>query len=155
MILTFEADVGEALLKATEADLQDEILTLSKAAKFIRRRIMERSYHFTGEFILGCEVVAVPQEQVALVSMVLEGPNIKEQSCKSTAHTKVTVSLSELLMFSTVKIAKATGSAPIHHMQAREIPLPIFIAMEIHACIRDKQLIDLFHEHGLCISYDR
>ena len=43
VILTFEADVGDALLKATEADLQDEILTLSKAAKFIRRRIFERS----------------------------------------------------------------------------------------------------------------
>ena len=49
VILTFEADVGDALLKATEADLQDEILTLSKVAKFIRRRIFERSYHFTGE----------------------------------------------------------------------------------------------------------
>ena len=49
VILTFEADVGDALLKATEADLQDEILTLSKVAKFIRRRIFERSYYFTGE----------------------------------------------------------------------------------------------------------
>ena len=97
----------------------------------------------------------MPQELVALVSMVLEGPNIKEQSCKSPAHTKVAVSLSELLMFSTVKIAKATGSAPIHHMQARETPLPIFIAMELHTRTRGKQLIDTFHEHGLCISYDR
>ena len=93
MILTFEADVGDALLKAEEADLQDEILTLSKATKFIRRRIFERSYHFTGEFLPGCEADAVPRELVALVSMVLQGPNIKEQSCKSTAHTKVAVSL--------------------------------------------------------------
>ena len=97
----------------------------------------------------------MPRELVALVSMVLEGPNIKEQSYKSTAHTKVVVSLSELLMFSTVKIAKATGSAPIHHMQARETPLPTFIAMELHSRIRDKQLFDIFHEHGFCISYDR
>ena len=70
------------------------------------------------ESLPGCEADGVPQELVALISMVLEGPNIKEQSCKSTAYTKVAVSLSELLMFSTVKIAKATGSAPIHHMQA-------------------------------------
>ena len=94
MILTFEADVGDALLKAAEANLQDEILTLSKAANFIRRRIFERSYHFTGEFLPGCEADAVPWKLVALVSMVLEGPNIKEQRCKSTAHTKVAVSLS-------------------------------------------------------------
>ena len=53
---------------------------------------------------------------VALVSIVLQGPNIKEQSCKGTARTKVAVSPSELLMFSTVKIAKATGSAPIYHI---------------------------------------
>ena len=43
VILTFEADVGDALLKATEADLQDVIHTLSKAAKFIRRRIFDRT----------------------------------------------------------------------------------------------------------------
>ena len=92
---------------------------------------------------------------MVLVSMVLDGPNIKEQSCKSTASTKVAVSLSELLMLSTVKIAKATGLTPIHHMQARETPLPIFIAMELHSRTRDKQLIDIFHEHGLCISYER
>ena len=97
----------------------------------------------------------MPRELVALVSMVLEGPNIKEQSCKSTVRTKVAVSLSELLMFCTVKIAKATGSAPIHHTQAQETPLPIFIAMELHSRTRDKKLIDIFHEHGICISYDR
>ena len=60
VILAFEVDVGDALLKAAEADLQDEILTLSKAAKFIRRRIFERSYHFTGEFLPECEADAVP-----------------------------------------------------------------------------------------------
>ena len=55
---------------------------------------------------------------MVLVSKVLHGPNIKEQSCKNTASTKVAVSLSELLMLSTVKIDKATGLTPIHHMQA-------------------------------------
>ena len=62
VILTFEVDVRDALLKAAEVDLQDKILTLSKAANFIRRRIFERSYHFTGEFLPGCEVDAVPRE---------------------------------------------------------------------------------------------
>ena len=60
VILTFEADVGDSLLKDAEADLQDEILTLSKGAKFIRRRIFERIYHFTGEFLPGCEADVVP-----------------------------------------------------------------------------------------------
>ena len=88
VILTFEADVGDALLKAAEADLQDEILTRSKAAKFIRRRIFERSYHFTGEFLPGCEADAVPQELVALVSMVLEGPIIKSRAARSQPTQK-------------------------------------------------------------------
>ena len=88
MILTFEADVGDALLKAAEADLQDEILTLSKAANFIRRRIFERSYHFTGEFLPGCEADAVPRELVALVSMVLEGLTLKSRAARAQPAQK-------------------------------------------------------------------
>ena len=65
-------------------------MNIAKVANFIRKKIFEgRGNQFRGEFPAGCEEDAVPRELVALVSGVLEGPNISNQSCKSAARKKI------------------------------------------------------------------
>ena len=130
-------------------------MNIAKAANFIRKKIFEgRGNQFQGEFPAGCEEDAVPRVLVALVSMLLEGPNIQNQSCKSAARTKIAVSLAELLQFNAAKAPVASESS-IRHVQCRETPLQIYTAFKLHSHTRNKGIIDTFHRHGLCISYDR
>ena len=129
VILCFREDTGDALLRAAEADIQDEVMNIAKAANFIRKKIFEgRGNQFRGEFPAGCEEDAVPRVLVALVSMLLEGPNIQNQSCKSAARTTIAVSLAELLQFNAVMAPVASESSSIRHVQCRETPLPIYTA---------------------------
>ena len=43
----------------------------------------------------------------------------------------------------------------IRHGKDCETPLPVYIAMKLHAHTRMRHMIDKFHELGLTISYDR
>ena len=131
-------------------------MNIAKAANFILKKIFERrGNQFRGEFPAGCEEDAVPRVLVALVSMLLEGPNIQNQSCKSAARTKIAVSLAELLQFNAVKAPVASESSSIRHVQCRETPLPIYTAFKLHSHTRNKGIIGTFHRYGLCILYDR
>ena len=41
------------------------------------------------------------------------------------------------------------------YLKKHETPFPVYIAMSIHAKTRKKKLVQMLHEHGLSISYDR
>ena len=41
------------------------------------------------------------------------------------------------------------------HTLAREPPIPIYIALNIHQLSRSKKLIEQLYRMGICISYDR
>ncbi len=88
--------------------------------------------------------------------MILRGPNIEHQSEIDTISTSAAPSISQLLMFNHVKIVR--GSTPpnsTYHRHERETPLPIFIALKMHAVMRSRNLIDTLFNLGLCVSYDR
>ena len=90
VILCFREGTGDALLRAAETDIQDEILNIAKAANFIWNKILEgRRKQFRGEFPANCEEDAVPRELVTLVSMLLEGPSIQNHSFKCASRTKL------------------------------------------------------------------
>jgi len=43
----------------------------------------------------------------------------------------------------------------VRHVTEREMPLPIYIGLELHSVTRMKKLLDKFHKLRMCISYDR
>ena len=77
----------------------DEAICLAKAAHIIRREMLEIHTSFEGSFPVGCQEDAVPKSLVALISMVMDGPNIKK---KDTGEVRqATLSLAQLLEYNT------------------------------------------------------
>ena len=101
-----------------------------------------------------CQASSVPNSLVALVSMILYGPNIKTQSSyMSTPQAALT--LSQLLKFNS--FARCRGrdtSHTLRHREERETPLPQYLGVLIHHKTRKRELVDALFELGLCISYD-
>ena len=77
-MLLFDEDTGAALGKACEQDSDSDAVHLACAAQIVRRNIFS-SNPFTGSFDENCQEKSVPHQLLALVSMELEGPNIKDQ----------------------------------------------------------------------------
>ena len=97
VLLIASKDVGIALRKACEVDMDDEAFTLARAARIVRKGMVNMTAQFNGTFPENCQVEAVPQFLVTLVAMLLYGANIKEQSL--VTQTQALLSICQILMF--------------------------------------------------------
>ena len=139
--------------KACEHDVDDDALSLARAANIVRRDTLKMNNQFNGSFENNCQEKSVPASPLALVAMVLNGPNIKAQSDSATPQPVLTIS--QLLMFnSSVRRRKELISTP-YHCKERETPLPVYLGVMTHTKTRKHQLVDHLYELGLSISYDR
>ena len=77
--LAFSSDISAALQFAQNYDYDAEAIHLAKAATFVRKEMLTKQQHFNGSFESDCHHQAVPKSLLALVNMILEGPNIKNQ----------------------------------------------------------------------------
>ncbi len=117
--------------------------------------MFDMEYKFSGSFSENCQDDAVPAKLKALVNMILEGPNIKDQTENDNKSAGLTIA--QLLMFNSVKHHRKGGvkSRMARHMRNRETPFPIYLSLTIHAHTRSRELIDNLHSYGLCIGYNR
>ena len=153
VVLIFNEDVGSTLKKACEHDIDDDALSLARAANIVRRDMLKMNNQFNGSFENNCQEKSVPASLLALVAMVLNGPNIKAQSDSATPQPVLTIS--QLLMInSSVRRHKELISMP-YHRKERETPLPVYLGVMTHTKTRKRQLVDNLYELGLSISYDR
>ena len=150
-MLIFSQDIAHTIQHAINND--EDAVTLMKAAKIIRKDIFSKAYEFSGSFEENCERNAVSKSLNTLVRMILEGPNIENENHCNEKRDHISVTMSELLQFNTVKRSRAKDG--IRHSTVRESPLPIYLSMLIHAKTRSKNLIDTMFNLGLCVSYDR
>ena len=156
VMLSFNDDIGDALKKACYHDSDNDAMHLVQAAKVVRKEMFSQAFPFNGTFTDKYLQNAVLQSLLALVNMILEGPNIKHQTQLFTVPTtKASHSISQLLMFNSVKHTRAPNSFSVHHSSERETPTPIYVALKIHAITRSRNLIDALFNLGMCISYDR
>lgn len=154
ILLVSNKDVGPAMKKVCEQDADTDAIHLAHAAKIVRKEIFNKKACFTGTFDSQCQESSAPSSLVALVSMILYGPNIKTQSSYSSPPQSV-LTLSQLLMFNSFVHCKHGISHTLRHKQERETPLPLYLGVLIHSKTRKKELVDALFELGLCISYDR
>ncbi|KAG0715880.1 hypothetical protein GWK47_010917 [Chionoecetes opilio] len=98
----------------------------------------------------------VPVSLLALVAMVLNGPNIKAQSSSSTMPQPV-LTISQLLMSNSMVRRRENQQAPCttRHNQGRKTPLPIYLGVMVHTKTRKRELVDRLYYLGLSISYYR
>ncbi|KAJ8407186.1 hypothetical protein AAFF_G00288620 [Aldrovandia affinis] len=154
ILMAFEEDLGAALAKACELDSDSDAVHLAHAAQIVRRHMFGEAKPFTG-FPEGCQEESVPLLLLALVSMILEGPSIKEQMADTNPAA---IATTQILKFNSVKHKRTRGttsSTSVRHSVAQETPLPIYIGMMLHAHTRKNELVDRLSHLGLSISYDR
>ena len=98
MLLICNADAASALSKACEYDADSDAIHLAKAANIVRRDMFKMKNLFQGSFEKECQEESLPDSLIALVAMVLNGPNILEQS-SSSAIPQPILTISQLLMY--------------------------------------------------------
>ncbi|XP_071493469.1 uncharacterized protein [Diadema antillarum] len=99
ILMAFEEDLGAALDKACELDSDSDAVHLARAAHVVRNHMFGEAKPFTG-FPEGCQEEFVPPLLHALVSMILEGPSIKDQ----TADTNpAALTAAQILKFYSIK----------------------------------------------------
>lgn len=153
VLLAFSEDIGLALHHACEYDFDDEAMILSKAANIVRRDMFAIKSAFNGTFENNCQQESVPQSLLALIGMILGGPNIQTQSI-NLVETQASLSISQLLQFNCTR-RRREGSSSSYHTIEREPPLPIYLGLLVHAETRKRGLVDKLFDLGLSISYDR
>ncbi len=109
IILIFNEDIGPAMRKACELDAESNAIHLARASL------------------------------VALVSMILYGPNIKTQSSHSSKPQAV-LTLAQFLKFNSFTRCRDVASHTIRHNEERETPLPQYLGVLIHSKTRKGNL---------------
>ena len=79
------------------SDSDDDAMHLARAARVVvHKELFDQEFTFSGSFR---DHDSVPHSLLALVSIILEGPNINHQH---RANTKAAISISQLLLYSIV-----------------------------------------------------
>ena len=137
--------------QAMACDYEGDALLLAKAAKIVRRDVvLHNGFKFDGKFESGCQKESVPSTLKTLVSMLLNGANLKDQD---SIDSQASLTISQSILFN-FKIC-ASSSSKSRHSLDREPPLPLYIGMMIHTETRSKKTVTELHDMGLSVSYDR
>ena len=150
VFLVFQNDTGAALAKVDEQDNDDDAVQLAHAAKIVRKDLFEKSSSFNESFRKGCQEDSVLELLLAFVSMILDGPNIKDQ----ISITQAALPIAQLLKFNAVRHQRKGRTMIVRHSTAQETPVPIYVGLQLHAHTRKRELIDSLCRSGMGI-YDR
>ena len=153
VLLVCNRDIGEALESAACINYDDEGYILSRAAKIIRRDILNMSpTDFNGSFDFGCQNSHLPATVMSLITAITQG-SVSERN-DNRYYEQATLTLGQLLVFNTnIRTRKETTSA--YHSSQREPPIPIYLAQMIHQKTRKLGIVDKLSKLGLSISKDR
>ena len=101
-----------------------------------------------------CQEESVPSLLLGLVSMIPEGPSIKDQMADITPAA---LAVAQILKFNIIKHKRTRGTSTVsvRHNIAQETPVPTYIGMMLNAHTCKRVLIDRLSHLGISISYDR
>ena len=71
---------------------------LAKAAQMVRKDMLDKKQNFDETFTSSCQKDSVPTSLLALVTMMLEGPNIQDQTDLETIESEIALTISQLLL---------------------------------------------------------
>jgi len=90
------------------------------------------------------------QENSVLISMLLGGPNLQH---KGEHESQACLTISQLICFNTK--SKKSCAESNRHSKDREMPLPLYIGLNLHTQTRSKSLVNNLHKLGISIGYRR
>ena len=118
---------------------------LLRAAQSVRRQMFEECEPFNG-FPEGCQEYSVPSRLRALVSIVLEGPSIKDQMADKTPAI-----LANAQLLKDNRAHPTTGLVTARHSAVQETPVPTYVGMMLHAHTRKRELVNRLSHLGMSI----
>jgi len=95
---------------------------------------------------------AVSSSVLQFVYMVEHGVDIKSQL--RTGASKSDLAMAQLLQYNCSDRYKKLTSTH-SHSKKWETQLAVYIGLSVYLKKRKRQLIELLHDNGMCISYDR
>ena len=114
--------------------------------------MLDQKSIFDGNFDNGCVEDAVPPSLLQFVGMVEHGAESKFQLIFNAS--KAVMAIAKLLQYNCYARYKE-GAATNRHSKDRKIPFHIYLGMFVHAKTWKRTLVEMLHEYGLAISYDR
>ena len=150
-VLVFEQGMTLLLKQNMASDYEGDALVLAKAANIVRREISSHTgFSFDGSFPSSCQRESVPSALKMLVSMLLNGANLKDQD---STDSQANLTVPQIILFNSKK--RASSYVNSRHSLYKEPPLPLYIGLKVHTKTRSKKIITQLHELGISVSYDR
>jgi hypothetical protein len=151
-VLVFKEGIDEILKEALKQQNQsEEFKTFSKVSDLIRLDMSEhKAPSFNGSFNQDSQIASVPKSLLTIVSLLLYGTAIKDQTKKIN---QAGLSIAQLIFSSSKK--RNCDSQNTRNLLSRETPLQLYVASQIHATTRKKGLIQKMNQLSLCSSYER
>lgn len=114
--------------------------------------MLDHKSTFDGTFNEGCIEEAIPSCLLQFVGMIEHGADIKSQL--RFGASKTDLAISQLLQYNCYARYKE-GAATHRHSKVHETPFPVYMGMSVNGKTRKRTLVEMLHEHGISISYDR
>ena len=151
-LLVFHQGFKKFLRDSTSfRDFESEAFLMTKLVKLMRKEIFDTSsFHFSGDFPSRCQENSVPTMLKTFMSMLLSGPNLQH---KDDHESQAYLTISQLICFNTK--SKRSCAENNRHSKDREMPLPLYIGLNLHTQTRSKNLVNNLHKLGISISYKR
>lgn len=137
-VLAFNEGIKRLLKDAlANRNYAAEAIALAKAAKAIRNDVFEKEiFEFNGSFQEAeCQSQSIPSSLLCLVSMLINGPSIKNQDIE---ESQACLSIAQLIIFN-MKKKLPNPKKTKRHTPDREPPLPVYLGLNIHAQTRSKK----------------
>ena len=147
--------IGDAISEACSRDDEDDAIHIARAAQIIRKKIFAKTPPFDGTFQGMSEAETVPKLLVLLLEMLMEGPKVTDRTSENDEEHSVALNLAQLIKYNSTKRMRSSKAEYRRHSRAQETPFPIYLGLKMHAQTRKRELVDILHESGLSISYDR
>ena len=150
--LVFDEDLSDVISEMKD-NTSTEVSILFKAAKILRKDCLRLKQTFTGSFSeSNSESVELPTTLSSFLHTLLEGSDIlQEPSNKS----KIVTSIGHQIIYNSVGRKSSNPERIPRHIRDRETPSVIYMAMKLYLKSGSKSVLDVMHQRGLCISYDR
>ena len=100
-IFGFDQGMQQLMKGSLDTDYDSDAKILTRAATIIRRDIFaSHTFQFCGSFPSGCQQDSVPVNLKYLMSMLLNGPSLKDQA---SADSQACLSISQMILFNCKK----------------------------------------------------
>ena len=130
-----------------------EALTMMKLVKILRWEIFEwSSFNFAGSFPCDCQNNSVPSTLKLLISLLLNGCNMKSPN---VIESQASLTISQLIYFNARKNYSTINTIQYNsrHWKDREPPPPLYVGLNVHTLTRNKKIVNLLYKLGVSVSY--